>query len=274
VSTLDTQTPQVLIESRIVEANTRMAREVGIQWGGNVQFAPSTGNGTGLAFPNQVRVAGAAGNEGTNGTSPTPNYAVNLPVGIGAGSGGGLGFVFGSAGGALQLNLRLSALESQGVVKTISAPKVTTLDNTTARISQGVSIPFSQVSAAGTNTAFVEARLSLEVTPHITADGSVLMTIKAENNQPDPSNSGANGQPAIQKKEAATQVLVKDADTTVIGGIYVRASSSSQSGVPLLSKIPVLGFLFKNYRELENRTELLIFITPRILNRQAVAQNP
>jgi type IV pilus assembly protein PilQ len=274
VSTLDTQTPQVLIESRIVEANTRMAREVGIQWGGNVQFAPSTGNGTGLAFPNQVRVAGAAGNEGTNGTSPTPNYAVNLPVGIGAGSGGGLGFVFGSAGGALQLNLRLSALESQGVVKTISAPKVTTLDNSTARISQGVSIPFSQVSAAGTNTSFVEARLSLEVTPHITADGSVLMTIKAENNQPDPANSGANGQPAIQKKEAATQVLVKDADTTVIGGIYVRGSSSSSSGVPLLSKIPVLGYFFKNHRELETRTELLIFITPRILNRQAVAQNP
>ncbi len=274
VATLDTQTPQVLIESRIVEANTRMAREVGIQWGGNVQFAPSTGNGTGIAFPNSVRVAGAAGNEGTLGTSATPNYAVNLPVGIGAGSGGGLGFVFGSAGGALQLNLRLSALESQGVVKTISAPKVTTLDNSTARISQGVSIPFSQVSAAGTNTSFVEARLSLEVTPHITADGSVLMNIRAENNQPDPANSGANGQPAIQKKEAATQVLVKDADTTVIGGIYVKASSQSTSGVPLLSKIPVLGFFFKNYRELETRTELLIFITPRILNRQAVAQNP
>lgn len=274
VATLDTQTPQVLIESRIVESNTRLAREVGIQWGGNAQFAPSTGNGTGIAFPNQVRVAGASGNQGADGTSPTPNYAVNLPVGIGFGSGGGLGFVFGSAGGALQLNLRLSALESQGAVKTISAPKVTTLDNSTARISQGISIPFSQVSAGGTNTSFVEARLSLEVTPHITADGSVLMTIKAENNQPDPSNSGSNGQPAIQKKEAATQVLVKDADTTVIGGIYVRASSTNSSGVPILSKIPILGFFFKNYRELETRTELLIFITPRILNRPAVAQNP
>jgi type IV pilus assembly protein PilQ len=274
VSTLDTQTPQVLIESRIVEANTRLAREVGIQWGGTAQFAPATGNGTGLAFPNQVRVAGAAGNQAADGTASNPNYAVNLPVGIGFGSGGGLGFVFGSAGGALQLNLRLSALESQGAVKTISAPKVTTLDNTTARISQGISIPFSQVSAAGTNTSFVEARLSLEVLPHITADGSVLMTIKAENNQPDPSNSGSNGQPAIQKKEATTQVLVKDADTTVIGGIYVRASSSSTNGVPLLSKIPLLGVLFKNYRELETRNELLIFITPRILNRQTMAQNP
>ena len=87
-------------------------------------------------------------------------------------------------------------------MKTISAPKVTTLDNNTARISQGVSIPFSQVSAAGVNTTFVEARLSLEVTPHITQDGSVLMNIKAENNQPDPANTGANGQPAIQRKEA------------------------------------------------------------------------
>jgi type IV pilus assembly protein PilQ len=274
VATLDTQTPQVLIESRIIEANTRLAREVGIQWGGNAQFAPSTNNSTGLAFPNSVRVAGAAGNQATDGTSQTPNYAVNLPVGIGFGSGGGLGFVFGSAGGALQLNLRLSALESQGAVKTISAPKVTTLDNNTARISQGLSIPFSQVSAGGTNTAFVEARLSLEVTPHITADGSVLMNIKAENNQPDPANTGSNGQPAIQKKEASTQVLVKDADTTVIGGIYVRASSTTQNGVPILSKIPILGYFFKNYRELETRSELLIFITPRILNRPAVAQNP
>ena len=149
-----------------------------------------------------------------------------------------------------------------------------TLDNSTARISQGISIPFSQVSASGTNTAFIEARLSLEVTPHITADGSVLMSIKAENNQPDPSNTGSNGQPAIQKKEANTQVLVKDADTTVIGGIYVRGSSTTSNGVPLLSKIPILGFFFKNSRELETRQELLIFITPRILNRQTMAQNP
>jgi type IV pilus assembly protein PilQ len=171
------------------------------------------------------------------------------------------------------LHLRLSALENQGVVKTISAPKVTTLDNNAARISQGISIPFSQVSAGGVNTSFVEARLSLEVTPHITADGSVLMTIRAENNQPDPANTGANGQPAIQRKEANTQVLVKDAETTVIGGIYVRAAGSSSSGVPFFSKIPILGFFFRNSRELDTRSELLIFITPRILNRQTVAQN-
>jgi len=273
VSNLDTQTPQVLIESRIVEANTNYTKEFGIQWGGHASLSPATGNATGIAFPNTISMGGAAGDTPNAGTSPSPQYAVNLPVAVGAGSGGGLGFVFGSAGGAFQLNLRLSALETQGHVKTISAPKVTTMDNTTARISQGISLPFSQVSAAGVNTSFIEARLSLEVTPHITADGSVLMNIRAENNQPDPSNTGANGQPAIQRKEATTQVMVRDSETTVIGGIYVRRGSSNSAAVPGLSRIPVLGHLFKNHRETETRQELLIFITPRILNKKPVIQN-
>ncbi|WP_375767291.1 type IV pilus secretin PilQ [Archangium gephyra] len=272
VRNLDTQTPQVLIESRIVEANTSFSRELGVQWGGQAAAAPSTGNPTGLIFPNTAVVTG--GIEGTSpGVSDIPNFAVNLPVGAGLGSGGALGFVFGSAGGALALNLRLSAAENEGVVKTISAPKVTTLDNNTARISQGVSIPFSQVSASGANTTFVEARLSLEVTPHVTQDGSIMLTINAANNQPDPSQTGANGQPAIQRKEANTQVLVKDGDTTVIGGIYVRRGSTQSNSVPFLSKVPVLGLLFKNFRERDDRQELLIFITPRILNRQTIAQS-
>ena len=272
VQSLDTQTPQVLIESRIVEANTTFQRSVGIQWGGSAQMAPNTGNATGLVFPNSVVVRGAAGQQGSDGTSASPNFAINLPVSVGLGNGGGLGFQFGSAGGALALNLRLTALENQGVVKTISSPRVTTLDNVGAKISQGVSIPFSQVSAGGVNTAFIEASLSLDVTPHITADGSILMTIKASNNQPDPSATGANGQPAIQRKEAQTQVLVRDSDTTVIGGIYVRTGSTSQSTVPILGKIPILGFFFRTTRDVETRNELLIFITPRILNRQAVTQ--
>jgi type IV pilus assembly protein PilQ len=272
VRNLDTQTPQVLIESRIVEANTSFSRELGVQWGGQASAAPATGNPTGLIFPNTAVVTG--GLEGTSpGVSDVPNFAVNLPVGAGLGAGGALGFVFGSAGGALALNLRLSAAENEGVVKTISAPKVTTLDNNTARISQGVSIPFSQVSASGANTTFVEARLSLEVTPHVTQDGSIMLSINAANNQPDPANTGANGQPAIQRKEANTQVLVKDGDTTVIGGIYVRRGSTQSNSVPFLSKIPVLGLLFKNFRERDDRQELLIFITPRILNRQTIAQS-
>ncbi len=271
VASLDTQTPQVLIEGRIVEANVRYAREIGVQWGGQAMASQTTGNPTGLVFPSSMALTGGvAGN--TAGVSSTPNYAVSLPVGAGDGSGGAIGMIFGSAGGASQLNLRLSALEAQGMVKTVSSPKVTTMDNESAKISQGVSIPFSQASAGGTNTSFIEARLSLDVTPHITQDGSVLMQVTAQNNQPDPANTGANGQPAIQRKEANTKVLVKDGDTTVIGGIYIRIGSNNSSGLPVLSKIPVIGFFFRNYRELESKSEMLIFITPRILNRQAVAQ--
>ncbi|RKH16839.1 type IV pilus secretin PilQ [Corallococcus sp. CA047B] len=272
VRSLDTQTPQVLIESRIVEASTTFSRNLGVQWGGQARLSPATGNPTGLIFPSTVGVTG-----GSSGAAPglpaTPNFAVNLPAAVGQGIGGAMGFAFGSAGGALQLNLRLSAAETEGAVKTISSPKVTTLDNNTARISQGLSIPFSQTSASGVNTTFVEARLSLEVTPHITQDGSILMSIQAQNNQPDPSNTGANGQPSIQRKEANTQVLVKDGDTTVIGGIYVRRGSTSRDSVPFLSKIPVLGFFFRSTSETDERQELLIFITPRILNRQTIAQS-
>jgi type IV pilus assembly protein PilQ len=274
VEKLDSMTPQVLIESRIVEANTSFSRSIGVQWGGFGQAAPATGNATGLSFPNTVRVTGGSdlGTASATGVSGTPNFAVNLPAAVGAGAGGALGFTFGSANGAVNLNLRLSAAESNGTVKTISAPKVTTLQNQKASISQGVSIPFSQVSAQGVNTTFVEARLQLDVTPHITSDGSVLMNIKATNNQPDPSNTGANGQPAIQKKEAETQVMVRDGDTTVIGGIYVRRGATSEAGVPWLMKIPILGFFFKTNTVSENRQELLIFITPRIVTQAGAAK--
>ncbi len=162
VRNLDTQTPQVLIESRIVEAATQFTREIGIQWGGNAGFSPVTANSTGLLFPSTATVSGAAGGSPNAGTAANPNFAVNLPSAIGPGSGAGLGFIFGSAGGAFNLNLRLSALENNGVVKTVSAPKVATLDNQEATISQGVSIPFAQVSAAGVQTAFIEARLEAQ----------------------------------------------------------------------------------------------------------------
>jgi type IV pilus assembly protein PilQ len=268
VASLDLQTPQVLIEARIVEANIRQAREVGVQWGGQSLLSQSTGNPTGLQFPNNVAVTGAVPTGPANGVSAVPNYAVSLPVGADNGAGGAIGLVFGTAGSAATLNLRLSALESSGVIKTLSAPRVTTLDNQQARIAQGLSIPFSQVSAAGANTVFIDAILQLAVTPHVTRDGSILMNINASNNGPDQANSGSNGQPAISRKEANTNVLVKDGDTTVLGGIYVRRASSTTNGLPLLSRIPVIGFFFRNYRELESKDELLIFISPRILNRQ------
>lgn len=270
VRRLDTQTPQVLIEGRIVEANTNFSRDFGIQWGGNVNLSPTSGNPTGLTFPSVVRVAGGSTGDSSGGTADTPNFAVNLPAAVGTGAGGALGFVFGSAGGAVGLNLRLSAMESHGQIKTISAPKITTLDNNPATIAQGVSIPYSQTSGFGASTTFMEAKLELKVTPHVTADGSVLLQISATNNQPNAGVTGASGQPSISKKEAQTQVLVKDGDTTVIGGIYTRSTSLAEASVPVLSKIPVLGWLFKKQSENDSRTELLIFITPRIVNRSQV----
>jgi type IV pilus assembly protein PilQ len=269
VRNLDTEIPQVRIESRIVEASSNFNKAIGVQWGGNASFSPATGNPTGLFFPNVANTAGAAGGGPTTGTSANPNYAVNLPAAIGQGSGGGLGFTFGSAGGAFNLNLRLSALENSGVLKTISSPSVSTIDNKEATIGQGVSIPFSQVSASGVNTVFIEAKLELKVTPHVSADGSILMKIKVTNNQPNPQLTGANGQPSISKREAETEALVKDGDTTVIGGIYTRQTASNVAEVPLLGKIPILGYFFRTKSDSDNHTELLIFITPRIINRQA-----
>jgi type IV pilus assembly protein PilQ len=270
VRNLDTEIPQVRIESRIVEATSNFAKQIGVQWGGNATFSPGTGNALPVAFPN---IAGATGASGGNITpvAGSPNYAVNLPAAVGQGAGGAFGFVFGSAGGAFNLNLRISALENSGVVKTISAPSVSTVDNKEATIGQGLSIPFSQTSAAGVNTVFVEAKLELKVTPHVSADGSILMKIKVTNNQPNPQLTGANGQPSISKREAETEALVKDGETTVIGGIYTRQTSNRVSEIPLLGKIPILGFFFRNKNETDDHTELLIFITPRILNRPATA---
>lgn len=270
VRNLDTQTPQVLIEARIVEAQTSFTRSIGIQWGGDVRASPATGNPTGLVFPNVVSVGGSAtdGQTPTSGTSSEPNFAVNMPVAIGTNTGGGVGFIFGSAGGAANLNLRLSAAEVNGTIKTVSAPKVTAMDNEQATIGQGISVPFSQVSAAGVNTTFIEAKLQLDVTPHVTADGSILLKIKAANNQPNPQLTGSNGQPSIAKREANTTVLVKDGDTTVIGGIYTRRNSLESNEVPFFSKIPIIGRLFSKQSVTDDRTEMLIFITPRIVNRQ------
>ena len=271
VRNLDTQTPEVLIEARIVEAATSFSRSAGIQWGGNVILAPTFGNATGLIFPNLLAVAGAADDSSapTSGLQgiTTPNFAVNMPAPIGLNNGAGVGFVFGSAGGAANLNLRLSAAENSGTIKTISSPRVVTVDNIDASISQGVSIPFSQTSAAGVTTTFIEARLELRVTPHVTQEGSVQMKINATNNQPNPGLTGSNGQPSITRREAKTEVLVRDGDTTVIGGIYTRRNAESWNEVPVLSKIPVLGWLFKKKAVSDDRTELLIFITPRIVNR-------
>lgn len=277
VRSLDTQTPQVLVEARVVEASSNYVRDVGIQWGGGVSMGTATGNPTGLAFPNSVGVAGGAddGQGSTAGLSPftntiaNPLYAVNLPAAVGAGSGGALGLSLGSIGGNVNLNVRLSAAESNGVVRIISSPRILTLDNNRATISQGTSIPFSQVSAQGVQTAFQEAKLELSVQPHVTSDGSIAMDVTVNRDEPDFSRVGARGEPTILKRNAQTKLLVADGHTAVIGGIYTRNTSRNVSQVPFFGDIPILGLLFQKRQVQDQRSEMLIFLTPRIVNRSA-----
>jgi len=258
IKLLDLPTPQVLIETRIVQANTNFARDLGVQWGGttsmtttnqhniNLNAGPSTGD----AFNVQV-----------------PNFAVNLPASGGAGSIGNLGFTLGRlVGTPFNLDLRLTAGEATGETKIISSPRVVTLDNKEAAIQQGDSIPFETVSDKGTQTQFVDATLNLTVTPHITPNGSVIMKIKATKNAIGDFRSRL-GAPSISKREATTEVMVQDGETTVIGGIFESTKSESETGVPWLSKIPGLSWLFKRQSVSDQTRELLIFITPSIVKR-------
>ena len=269
VSRVDTQTPQVLIEARIVETNDQFRRQLGIQWGFDFIADQSLGNATGLLFPSTFGVAGGAddGQSPNTGASSTPNWAVNLPAPAGTGSGGAVGFTFGSLSQAFNLNLRLSAAEDTGSIKIISAPRIMTLDNVSASITSGVSVPVSVVSAAGAQTQFVDATLQLNVTPRVTPDGNVFLDVGITKNEPDFENTGARGDPSIVRREATTQLLVRDGDTTVIGGIFTRNSGLSTSRVPFFGSLPVIGPLFRNSSQTDNRTELLVFITPRIVNR-------
>jgi len=275
IRTLDTQTPQVLVEARIVEATSQYVRDVGIQWGGNVLASTATGNPTGLVFPSSVGVTGGNydQNTPTAGLTPfapnvaTPNFAVNLPATTNTGSGGALGLTLGSLGGAVNLAVRLSAAEATGVVRIISSPRILTLDNHEAHIAQGTLIPYSQISAQGVQTAFQEAKLELRVTPHVTADGSVSMHVKVTRDEPDFTRTSARGDPTILKREAETDLLIEDGHTAVIGGIYTRNTGRNVDQIPFFGDIPILGVLFQRRRVRDERNELLIFLTPRIVNR-------
>ena len=275
VRSLDTQTAQVLIEARIVEATSSYNRDVGIQWGGDTTFGPATGNPTGVAFPSSVSAAGGNydNNTPTAGVSPftrtvaVPNFAVNLPAAVGTGAGGAIGMSFGSIDNALNLSVRLSAAESAGLVRIVSAPRVMVLDNKEARINQGTLIPYAQVSALGVQTTFQEAKLQLLVKPHVTADGSVSMHVKVNRDEPNFNQTAPNGAPTILKREAETELLVMDGHTAVIGGIYTRNTGRNLSQVPFFGDIPILGILFQHRTASDARNELIIFLTPRIVNR-------
>src|ERR1039457_3182677 len=164
--------------------------------------------------------------------------------------------------------MRLSAASTVGTVKIISTPKVITLNNKMAKITQGQQIPYmNSSSTAGTTVTFVEAALTLEVTPHISNDGTITMKIEATNDSPGQNvATGTNTAPAINKKEASTEVQVMNGETTVIGGIYVDNESENDTGVPFLMDVPLLGWLFKSNNKIKTKSELLIFITPRLVS--------
>jgi len=269
IKLLDKPIAQIMIEARIVEASLNFSRSLGVQWGGSSKSDAAHGNPIGITFPNSVGITGGP----TMGATPSGsgNYFVNMPAAAGAGTGGGaIGFTFGSISKSLNLDLVLSALESTGEGKIISTPRVSALDNKEAKIEQGLSIPFSTTSASGTQIQFIDAKLSLIVTPHATPDNKIFMKIQATKNAPDTSLLGASGQPSIRKNEATTEILLADGETAVIGGILVLDRGQSITKVPFFADIPLIGWLFKTKTNTEQKTELIIFITPRVVRQEVI----
>jgi type IV pilus assembly protein PilQ len=259
VDGLDLEVPQVQIEARIVQADTTYSRSLGVQWG--VQNVNQLGSSFGVANFK-------SGNVGPFGAQAS-DFLVNLPATVGGlTSTPGVGFTFGRTDGAL-LDVRLSAGELLGLSKVIAAPKVTTLDKREAKISQGESIPFQTTSLQGTQTTFVDANLELNVTPQITSRDpkeigkTIQLKVRATRNAVGARSNPAG--PSIDRREANTQVTIRDGETMVIGGVFIDSQNNSVAGIPYLSRVPVLGWLFKQKTESVAKQELLIFLTPSIV---------
>ncbi len=255
IKILDIPTPQVLIEAKIVEISKSFTQELGIQWG-------LTGEAISSA-PGSLAINGSA-NANTAADGSAFQVDLRQSTDIAAGSVSGFDLLLGGLLPGLDLNVRLEALEKQGKGRILSSPKVTTADNKEARIRSGKQIPYQVTSAEGNSIQFVDAELSLTVTPHVTSDNSVYMVIDATKNAADFTQL-VGTVPTITTKETHTEVLVGNGDTTVLGGIYESASTENKKAVPFLSKIPLLGFLFKSFADSDVITELLVFITPTII---------
>mgnify|MGYP001575369353 CR=1 FL=1 len=268
VRDLDQRTPQVQIEARIVTAERKFARGLGVQWGISgirSQSPPGTGDraltGQHAQGPITVNLGSGAN---AFGTPDAGSFLVNLPAGVANTSTFGLliGKFLGTTGA---LDLRLQAGESLSLSKTLSAPKVVTLDNKPAKIESGSQIPFTTTSLQGTQTTFIDATLSLNVTPHVILHANtVRLEIKLTKNSPAATSVTTAG-PTISKNESTTEVMLNDGETTVIGGIFTEDRSDATGGIPWFNRIPFLGWLFKNENISNNQTELLVFVTPTIL---------
>ncbi len=247
IETVDMPTRQVMIEARIVEATKAFTQQYGVSWGFNGALDPALGNGTGLIFPNRVGYTGGPFNFGS-GANPILNLTLTDVL------------------GTFNLDFALAASESEGLVKVVSAPKVTTQDNQQAEIQSGLQIPYQTRVNFTTTIQYVDATLRLSVTPQITESGTVIMDINVQKNEPFTGLAieGSAGTP-MSTRTARTRLMVRDGGTAVIGGIYQIKDNNSQSRVPFLHEIPVLGNLFKTHNISTTHDELLIFITPRIV---------
>ncbi len=247
IENLDSPEPQVTIEARIIEATKSFGRSLGIEWGFDGLGDNEHGNSTGLQFPNNYTVTGGAG----------------LLTG---GANGFLSLTMGNILNTFNLNAQLIAAESEGLVNLVSAPRVTTLNNSSASIQSGVQIPIQTVSNRTVSVQYVNATLQLTVTPQVTAEGTVVMDISVAKRSPATGLAivGASGSP-INTRQATTKVIVRDGGTAVIGGIYEVSANYTQDRLPGLANIPILGHLFKNRNRSDSNDELMIFITPRIV---------
>ncbi len=262
VTQLDIPVRQVMIEARIVEANVDYDKSLGVRWGGN------------LGAGDKWSAWGKNGNldvEDAEGGGQRITWPMNTPFvdmgAVGATSGLGLGFVTDNA----ILDLQLSAMEKTGNGEVVSQPKVVTADKETAKILKGSEVPYQEASSSGaTSTSFKEAALSLEVTPQITPDNRIIMEVKVTKDEPDFSQAATTGVPAIRKNEVNAKVLVTDGETIVIGGVFSNTQSKSVDKVPLLGDLPFVGRLFRRDLVQDRKSELLVFITPRIMNNQAI----
>lgn len=248
LASLDVPEKQVMIEARIVEASSTFTQSLGVNWG--VHYRDGSAS---LAGVNSMdtNFGGIASN------SPASS-------GVTGNSGAAAGISFGTLSSNIKLDLRLNAAVSAGLVRIVSTPRVATLNHKSAKITQGQQIPYTASTADKIETKFVEAALALEVTPHINANGTVVMKIDAKNDSPG-SASAASEAPPINKKQATTEMMLRDGETTVIGGIYVESDTNNDDGVPYLKDVPWLGSFFKSNDVKRSRNELLIFITPRII---------
>lgn len=266
INQIDIPVRQVMIEARIVEATDLFSKSLGARLG----FHDTGGSGFGLGGNTRAVIGGNLNDTGAHtgqsaGTPTWPNDSmnVNLPAKSSAGVAGALSLILFQSNATRFLNLELSALQADGKGKIISNPRVLTSDQTEAVIEDGTDIPYLQASSSGaTSVSFKKAVLSLKVKPQITPDDNIIMDLKVNK---DSRGENTVAGPAINTKQITTQVLVENGGTVVIGGIFTQDEDTTVTKVPLLGDIPVLGFMFRNTAKRDEKRELLVFVTPRIL---------